>query len=80
MLAQAELDRIKLCSIYHYTDTFSRSDSSLDEHYLCDITDNSVETDLRKIVVSVGYDRDKNNQLTDDEVLVTLSTYLSRRW
>ena len=80
ILAQAELDRIKVRSIYHYTDAFSQSDLSLDGHYLCNIDDTTIETNLRKIVLSVGYDSNKNDQLEEDEILVTLSTYIARRW
>lgn len=79
-LAQSKLDRIKARSIYHYTDTFSQNDLSLDGLYLCDVTDTTAESDLKKIVVSVGYDFNKNSQLTSDEILVTLSTYIARRW
>ncbi len=80
VLAQAKLDRIKVRSIYHYTDSFGQSDLSLDGLYLCNITDTTAETNLRKIVLSVGYDFDKNTQLANDEILVTLSTYIARRW
>ena len=80
ILAQARLDRTKVRSVYHYADNFSQSDLSLDGLYLCDITDTSVEADLRKIVVSVGYDSNKNDRLANDEILVTLSTYIARRW
>ncbi len=79
-LAQAKLDRIKVRSIYHYTDTFSQSDLSLDGLYLCNVADTTAEANLRKIVVSVGYDLNKNGQLANDEILVTLSTYIARRW
>ncbi|MHC4360230.1 MAG: type IV pilus modification PilV family protein [Planctomycetota bacterium] len=79
-LAQSQLDRIKVRSIYHYTDSFSQSDLSLDGLYLCNVADTTTEANLRKIVVSVGYDLNKNSQLADDEILVTLSTYIARRW
>ena len=80
ILAQAKLDRIKVRSIYHYTDPFSQPGLSLDGLYLCNVADTTAGTNLRKIVVSVGYDLDKNSQLADDEILVTLSTYIARRW
>lgn len=80
VLAQSQLDRIKVRSIYHYSETFSQSDLSLDGLYLCNVADTPAEANLRKIVVSVGYDFDENGQMADDEILVTLSTYLSRRW
>ncbi len=79
-LAQAKLDRIKVRSIYHYADTFSQNDLSLDGLYLCNVADTTAEANLRKIVVFVGYDLNKNGQLAGDEILVTLSTYIARRW
>ena len=79
-LAQSKLDRIKARSIHHYTDAFSQNDLSLDGLYLCDVTDTTAESDLKKIVVSVGYDLNKNSRLASDEILVTLSTYIARRW
>jgi Tfp pilus assembly protein PilV len=79
-LAQSKLDRIKVRSIYHYADTFSQSNLSLDGLYLCNVADTTAGANLRKIVVSVGYDLNKDDQLADDEILVTLSTYIARRW
>ncbi len=79
-LAQSKLDRIKVRSIYHYTDTFTQNDLSLDGLYLCDVDDTNAESNLKKIVVSVGYDFNKNDRLANDEILVTLSTYIARRW
>lgn len=80
ILAQAKLDEIKTRLVYQYTDTFTQSSLSLDGLYLCDITDTSAETNLRKIVVSVGYDLDEDSQLAGDEVLITLSTLIAKRW
>ena len=79
-LAQARLDKIKARSIYHYTDTFTENDLPLDGSYLCDVADVSAGPNLRTITVSVGYDLNGDNTLASDEILVTLSTLIARRW
>jgi prepilin-type N-terminal cleavage/methylation domain-containing protein len=76
--AQAKLNEIRARSIHHYDNSFAESDASLDGSYLCNVADDSGDP-LRTITVSVGYDINSNNNLTADEVLVTLSTYVARR-
>jgi type II secretory pathway pseudopilin PulG len=81
ILAQAKLDEIKARSIYNYnSSTFTITNESLDGSYLCNINDDSEGSNLRKITISVGYDINGNGQLTDDEIEVTLATYLAKRW
>jgi type II secretory pathway pseudopilin PulG len=79
-LAQAKLDEIRARSIYNYSSTFMETSTSLDGPYLCDVKDTSKGTDLREIVISVGYDLNANNVLETDEVDVTLTTLVVRRW
>lgn len=80
-LAQAQLDEIKARSIYNYSDSFALTDEVLEGSYLADITDSSISPDLlRQIVISVGYDTDEDSQLDEDEIHVTLDTYIARRW
>jgi len=81
-LAQAKLDEIKARSIYDYTNggaTFAESNTSLDGSYLCNVTDDSGDP-LKTIAVSVGYDYDGDSTLAADEIKVTLTTLLARRW
>jgi len=81
-LAQAKLDDIKARSIYDYTNggsSFAESNTSLDVSYLCNVTDNSGDP-LKTIAVSVGYDLNGDITLAADEIEVTLTTYLARRW
>jgi len=80
MLAQARLDEIKARSVYHYGDTFTQANVSLDGPYLCNVNDSSISANLRKITVSVGYDHDGNNTLDPDEIEVTLATCVAKRW
>lgn len=79
ILAQAKLDDIKACSIYHYSSSFVEDDNSLDGLYLCNVEDNA-DDPLRTITISVGYDANGDGALGSDEIEVTLSTQLARRW
>jgi prepilin-type N-terminal cleavage/methylation domain-containing protein len=81
-LAQAKLDEIKARSIYDYTNggsSFTESNTSVDGSYLCNVTDDSGDP-LKTIAVSVGYDLNGNETLAADEIEVTLTTYLAKRW
>ena len=82
ILAQAKLDEIKALSIYNYTNddaSFAESNTPLDGSYLCNVTDDSGDP-LKTISVSVGYDINGDSNLGGDEVQVTLTTLLTRRW
>jgi len=78
-LAQAKLNEIKARSIYHYDNSFAESNTSLSGSYLSSISDDQADP-LRTIAVSVGYDSNSDNVLSADEVIVTLTTYIARRW
>jgi len=80
ILAQAKLDEIKARSVFHYSDTFTETNSSLEGSYLCNVDDSSVNTNLRKITVSVGYDLNGSSTLETDEIKVTLTTLIAKRW
>jgi len=80
MLAQAELDNIKAESIYYYDRSFAQSSSPLDDAYLCTVTDDADSPNLRTISVSVGCDLDNDGDLASNEIEVTLTTRLARRW
>ena len=79
-LAQAKLADIKASSIYSYSSSFAETNTSLDGAYLCRVADSTVSSNLRNMVVSVGYDTDGSNTLTGSEVLVTLNTLIAKRW
>lgn len=79
ILAQRELERLKARSIYHYDDCFAETSRALDEGYLCTVADDE-DPNLRRITVSVGLDRDGDNILAPDEIDISLSTCLARRW
>jgi Tfp pilus assembly protein PilV len=80
MLAQAKLEDIKARSIYSYNGSFAETDISIDGSYLCTVTDSGSAPDLRQIAVEVGYDLDGSSTLEAQEVDVTLSTLLAKRW
>jgi hypothetical protein len=79
ILAQGKLDEVKARSVYHYTDSFSESSASLGGSYLCNVTDDE-DPNLRTVTVSVGYDLDGDNNLSDDEIQVSLVTCIAERW
>jgi len=80
ILAQAKLDEIKARSVYHYSDTFVETNSSIEGSYLCNVADNSVNANLRKITVSVGEDLNGDSTLEADEIEIALATLITRRW
>lgn len=80
ILAQARLENIKARSIYNYGDSFAETNTPVDGSYLCTVSDNGSASDLRQITVEVGYDLDDSGTLEAQEVNVTLSTLIARRW
>ena len=79
ILAQSKLDEVKARSIRNFTDSFSESNLVVGSSYLCNVIDSSVNSNLKKITVSVGYDSNGNNSLESSEFDITLSTLLARR-
>lgn len=79
-LAQAKLDEIRAKSVYHYSASFEENNLSLDGLYLCNVLDVAVDSNLRKITISVGYDLNGNSSLEGSEIGATLATLLARRW
>ena len=80
IFAQAKLDEIKARSIYDYPSTFAETNTSLEGLYLCNVDDSSVNANLREITVSVGEDLNGNSTLDTDEIKITLTTLVARRW
>lgn len=78
-LAQEKLDDIRVRSINSYSTDFSENNTTLGNSYLCDVSDSSVGSDLRDIVVTVGYDVNGDNSLDPDEELISLKTMIARR-
>ncbi|GEM_PF-514142 len=77
--AKSQINQLQAKSIYNFDNILSQSDLALDNLYLCNISSSSVNTNLKKIVVSVGMDRNQNGTLGSDEVEVTLQTQIARR-
>lgn len=77
--AQAKLDEIKAYSIYNYSDSFSQTNLTISGSYLCNVDDTSINSNLKKVTVSVGYDSNDNSALGSAEVEVTLSTLIAKR-
>lgn len=78
-LAQEKIEDIRVMSINNYSTDFSENNTTLGNSYLCDVSDSSVGSDLRDIVVTVGYDVNGDNSLDPDEELISLRTMIARR-
>jgi Tfp pilus assembly protein PilV len=79
MHAENKLDEIRARSVYSYSDDFRESNVDMGGSYLCDVSDDE-DASLRTVSVSVGYDDDGDGSLASDEVDVTLTTMIAKRW
>ncbi len=80
VFVKAELDRIKAESIYNFDTDFTKDSSVIEGDYLVSVDDVPSEANLRQISVFVGYDRNYNQILEDDEIEVALRSLITRRW
>ncbi len=78
-LAQAKLDDIRARSIYNYSSSFRDDSYNITGSYCGKVTDTAVNSNLRKISVSVGYEVRGNDRLDDDEILISIETLLAKR-
>ncbi|HBG28667.1 MAG: hypothetical protein A2Y10_11995 [Planctomycetes bacterium GWF2_41_51] len=78
-LAKMKINHLHAKSIKNFDDDFSESNLVLDSFYLCNISNQSVNGNLKSIVVSVGMDRNGNRTLDSSEVEISLQTQLARR-
>lgn len=79
ILARQKLEEIRAKSVYSYDSSFDQSNASLRDSYVCDVVDTSVDSNLRDVSVTVGYDIDKDSSLDPDEELITLRSLIARR-
>jgi len=78
-LAKMQINQLQAKSIYNFDTNFSQSNLSLGNSYLCNITSQSVSTNLKSITISVGMDRNSSGALGSDEIEITLQTQVARR-
>jgi hypothetical protein len=82
VFAQAKLDERRARSIYNFgsAGSLAQSDVPMGGSYYCNVTDVDAGTNLRLLTVTAGYDQDGDHSLDDNEIEVTLATYIARRW
>jgi hypothetical protein len=83
VLAQAKLEEIRAESIYNYDIDYSEESAMIEGEYLVSVIDADLvppDNDLREFSVFVGYDRNQNDILEDDEIEVSLKSLIARRW
>ena len=80
MYSQTKLNEIRGSSIYNYDASFTSPETSLGNSYFYRVADTSAGSNLRSVTVSVGYDDDGSGGLPANEIMVTLSTLIARRY
>ena len=83
VLAQAKLEEIRAESIYNYDFNYSEESSIIEGEYLVRVIDADLvppDNDLREFSIFVGYDKNQNDILEDDEIEVALKSLIARRW
>jgi Tfp pilus assembly protein PilV len=83
VLAQAKLEEIRAESIYNYDIDYSEESAMIEGEYLVSVIDADLtppDNDLRGFTIFVGYDRNRNDVLEDDEIEVSLKSLIARRW
>jgi prepilin-type N-terminal cleavage/methylation domain-containing protein len=78
-LAKMQINELQAKSIYNFDKTKSQNNLSLEDSYLCNITSQSVNNNLKAVTVSVGMDKNQNGILTGDEVEISIKTQIARR-
>jgi Tfp pilus assembly protein PilV len=79
-LAQGKLNQIKAKSIYGFDNNFTETNASLGSLYLCNVTQTTINSNLKAITVSVGQDINNNGTLNSDEIEIILQTQIAKRW
>ncbi len=77
--ARNKIDQIYADSVYNYDQSYQLDSEEIEPGYLCSVDDIYQSDDLRQISVSVGYDKDDDSLLEQDEIEVTLDTLVARR-
>ncbi|MEN6386780.1 MAG: prepilin-type N-terminal cleavage/methylation domain-containing protein [Phycisphaerales bacterium] len=78
-LAKMKINELQAKSIYNFNDVISENNQSLDDSYLCNISSQTINTNLKAITVSVGMDKNQNGSLAANEIEISLKTQLARR-
>ncbi|OQA02617.1 MAG: hypothetical protein BWY69_00971 [Planctomycetes bacterium ADurb.Bin401] len=78
-LAKMKVNQLHAKSIKNFNDDFSETNLVLDNSYLCNISNQFVNSNLKAVSVSVGMDRNGSGTLEGGEIEITLQTQLARR-
>jgi len=78
-LAKTQINELQAKSIKNFDDNFSQNNLSLENLYLCNISSQTVNSNLKAVTVSIGMDKNQNGSLAGDEIEISLQTQLARR-
>jgi Tfp pilus assembly protein PilV len=79
-LAQGKLNQVKAESIYNFDDNFNENNTNLGNSYLCNVSQTTVNSNLKAISVSVGRDQNGDSSLAGGETEITLQSQIAKRW
>ncbi len=77
VVAQGRLERIRAEAEMNYRQSFAVDSKDCGDSYLATVLDDA-DPACRRVIVSVGYDRDESQTLSADECLVTLTSCVAR--
>jgi hypothetical protein len=83
VLAKAKLEEIKADSIYNYDNDFSEEILLIEGDYELRVLDEDfspANSNLRLLTIYAGYDKNHNNVFENEEIEVSIRTFLARRW
>lgn len=78
-LAKMKINQLQAKSINNFDEDFSQSNLSLESSYLCNVANQSVNSNLKALTVSVGMDRNSSGTLDSGEIEISLQTQIARR-
>ncbi len=78
-LAQGKMSEIQARMLHDFSANYTEAAAVLSGQYLANVSDDR-HASKKTISVSVGYDDNDDNALASDEVLVTLTTFVAKRY
>ena len=79
VLAKSRLDRARAICANQYTTSLTENNTDMGQGYLCSVSDTGYSSDIRKVTVTCGYDRDEDGTLDAGEIEITLTSKIARR-
>ncbi|MBN1787689.1 MAG: hypothetical protein JW806_04775 [Sedimentisphaerales bacterium] len=79
-LAQGKLNQIKANALYNFSNDYGETGTDMGDSYFCNVIQTAVNSNLKALSVSVGFDDDGDSLLSSGETEITLQTQIAKRW